>query len=134
MNDVKPLDEIDSYVLFSEHEDVFLFDKDLNKEVWRTSMYGNVTCGLLGLVNEWAAISGERLLIWVDNKFQEINDPEMIWIHDMRQISDDEIEILTDPWSDNSAVWKLNVRTFVKRKIKKFDKYRNSPYQEKIEW
>lgn len=97
-------------------------------------MYGNASCGLVGLINEWAAIGGERLVIWFDNKLQEINDPKLIWIHDMRQVGDEEIEILTDPRLDNSAVWKLNLRTLAKRKIKNFEEHRDKPYQEKIEW
>ena len=133
MNDIKPLDEIDSYVLFSEHEDVFLFDKDLNKEIWRTSIYGNATCGVLGL-NKWAVIGGEHLIIWKNNKFQKIKDPELMWAHEMRQVENDIIEILIDPWSERSAIWSLNVKTLVKEKIKDFEEYKNKPYQEKIEW
>lgn len=134
MKDVKPLDEIDSYMLFSQHEDVFLFDKDSNKEVWRTSMYGNATCGLLGLVNEWAVIGGEHLIVWIDNKLNPITDTELKWIHDLRQIGDDEIEILIDPWSERSAVWQLNLKTFKKTRIKDFNDYKDQPYQDKVNW
>ena len=134
MIDIKPLDEIDSYVLFSEHEDVFLFDKDLNKEIWRTSIYGNATCGVLGLVNKWVVIGGEHLIIWKNNKLQKIKDPELMWAHEMRQVENDIIEILIDPWSKRSAIWSLNVKTLVKKKIKDFEEYKNKPYQEKIEW
>ena len=134
MNDLKLLDEIDSYVLLSEHEDIFLFDKDLNKEVWRISMYGNATCGLLGLVNEWAVIGGEYLIIWIDNKLQEINDPELMWVHEMRQIGDNEIEILIDPWSKKSAVWKFNLQTFSKTKVRDFKSYCDRPFEEKVNW
>ena len=134
MNNVKPLDEIDSYVLFSEHEDIFLFDKDLNEEVWRTSMYGNATCGVLGRTSEWAVIGGEHLVIWIDNKLQEVNDPELMWAHEMRQTGDDEIEILIDPWSEKSAIWKFNLKTFSKSKVRDFKDYYDKPFEEKVNW
>lgn len=134
MKDLKSLDEIDSYILFTECEDVILFDKDLNKEIWRTSMPGNAHCGLLGLVNEWAVIGGEQLIIWIDNKLNRIADSDLKWIHDMRQVGDDEIKILTDPWLNNSAIWNFNVRTLKKSKIKDFNNYKEKPYQDKVEW
>ena len=134
MKDVKTLDEIDSYVLFSEHEDVFLFDKDSNREVWRTSMYGNATCGLLGLVNEWAVIGGKHLIIWINNKLQEIKEPDLKWIHDMRQTGDYEIEILIDPWSEKSAIWNLNIQTLKKSKVADFNDYKEKPYQDSVAW
>ncbi len=55
----RPLSETDSYVLFQEYEYVFLFDKDINNEIWKTYMvYGDATCGVIGLSNEWALIGG----------------------------------------------------------------------------
>ena len=134
MNNLIPLDETDSYVLFSEHEDIFLFDKDLNKEVWRISMYGNATCGILGLVNEWAVVGGENLIIWINNKFYEVKEPLYKWIYDMRQIGDDEIEFLIDPWSEKSAIWIINVKTMEISKIKDFTQYKGKPYQDNLEW
>lgn len=134
MGNVIPLDEVDSYVLFSEQEEVFLFDKDINKELWRTSMYGNATCGIVGLVNDWAVVGGEYLIIWIDNVLSKIEEPDLKGIHDIRQTGDDEIEILTDPWSEKSAIWKLNLRTLNKSKIKDFNNYKEKPYQDNVEW
>ena len=134
MNDVKPLDENDSYVLLLENEDIFLFDKELSTEVWRTSMYGNATCGLLGLVSGWAVIGGEHLVIWVENKLYEISVPELMWVHDLRQVGDYEIEILIDPWHEKSAIWKFNLKTFSKSKVQDFKEYYDKPFQEAINW
>ncbi len=134
MSNARPLDENDSYVLFTEHEDVFLFDKDLNTEVWRTSMYGDATCGLLGLVNNWAVVGGENLVIWVDNQFKIIDDSDLRWVHDMRQIGDDEIEILIDPWSEKASLWSFNLKTLQKNKIRDFKDYRDKPYKDEVKW
>jgi hypothetical protein len=134
MRNVKPLDETDSYVLFKEHEDVFLFDKDLNIEVWRTQFYGEAICGIVGLKNEWAVIGGEHLIVWSNGKLKTIDDFELKWIHDLRQIDDNEVEILIDPWSQNSSIWKFNVHTFCKSKIKDFKDYKDKPYSNEVKW
>ncbi len=134
MSTVIPLDENDSYVLFREYEDIFLFDKHLNTEVWRTSMYGDATCGLLGLVNEWAIVGGENLILWVNNQFKKIDDPDLNWIFDMRQIGDNEIEILIDPWSEKSSIWSFNLETLQKTKIRDFNEYRHKPYEDEVKW
>lgn len=134
MRNVRPLDETDSYVLFSEHEDVFLFDKDFNAEVWRTQMYGEATCGILGIVNEWAVVGGEQLIVWANQKLEIINDPEIKWIHEVRRSNDDEFEILIDPWSKNSAIWKFDIKTFSKYKIRDFVDYKDKPYTKDIKW
>src|SRR6478735_11664131 len=97
-----PLCETDSYVLFQEHEDVFLFDKDMNEEVWRTDLYGNSACGLIGISNEWVVAGGENLIVWINNKLKIVEDVDLKWIVDMRQVAKDEIHILTDPWKEGS--------------------------------
>lgn len=113
-----PLSETDTYVLFREHNYVFLFDKDANQNLWQIDFYGDPTCGLLGLVNDWAVVGGDRLLIWKDNTLTFIDDPELFWITDMRQTGDDEIEILTDPWGEHPAIWKLDVMTGARSKLR----------------
>jgi hypothetical protein len=130
-----PLSEIDIYVLFKEHDEVFLFDKDANEEVWRVSFYGEATIGFLGLVNEWAMVGGDRILIWKNhNEFKFIEDPDLIWIHDIRQVEDDEVEVLTDPLGENSAIWRFNIQTEEKVKIRDFADYQGREYTDSIEW
>ncbi|HTF82664.1 MAG TPA: hypothetical protein VL947_13100 [Cytophagales bacterium] len=62
-----PLSETDSYVLFLDQESIFLFGKDVNEEIWRTEMYGNVMCGLIDIANNWVVAGGKDLLVWKDN-------------------------------------------------------------------
>jgi hypothetical protein len=131
----RPLSETDLYVLFQEQEDVFLFDKDLNKEIWRTHLYGNATSGLIDLSNEWAMACGEKLILWKNNKLKTIEDKELAWIHDVRQVAKNEVEILTDPWREGSAVWLYSVMTEDKTKIRDFPDYYNSKeYTDDVRW
>jgi len=130
----KPLDETDMYVLFHEHEDIFLFAKDANLEVCRTSMYGNPTCGIIGHSNEWAIIGGECLILWKNNELKIIDEADLTWIHNIRTVGPNEVEILTDPWSVHSAVWRFDIFTEEKIKIKDFPDYRDKEYTDNINW
>lgn len=130
-----PLSETDIHVLFKEQDEVFLFDKDANEEVWRVSFYGEATIGFLGLVNDWAIVVGDRLLIWKNHsELKFIEDPDLIWIHDIRQVEDDEVEILTDPWGEKPAIWRLNIQTEEKVKVRDFEDYIGKEYREFVVW
>ncbi len=130
----KPLSETDSFILFQEHEDIFLFDKDTNSEIWRTSMYGNATCGLVSVSNEWAIAGGQKLILWKNDIVEKIDDEDLQWIYDMRQIGETEVHILTDPWKYDAAIWLYNIETGDKRKIRNFDDYKRKEYAENILW
>jgi hypothetical protein len=134
MNTIIPLAEGDMYVLFKEFEDVFLFEKDTNKELWRISLYGDATGGLIGLVNDWVVVGGEKLIIWSEGKLETIEDSELTWIFDLRQIGDDEIQILTDPWTSNSAIWSFDIISKRKVKIRNFNDYVDKPYSDNVIW
>ena len=129
-----PLSETDNHVLFKEHEEVFLFDKDSNEEIWRTSFYGEANIGFLGLVSDWAIVGGDRLLLWKSNELKFIEDPDLIWIHDIRQVEDDVVEILTDPWGEQPAIWKFDVLSEQKVKIRDFEDYKEKEYTDLVEW
>jgi len=132
--DTKPIDETDLYVLFKEYEDVFLFEKDSNRELWRTSIYGEATCGLIGLSNEWLIAGGEKIILWKNEKLTELEDEDLKFTHSMRQTGENEVEILTDPWSDHSAIWKFNIITESKLKIRDFNEYIGKVYTENVIW
>ncbi|WP_430403739.1 hypothetical protein [Fluviicola sp.] len=129
-----PLSETDVHVLFKDQEDVFLFDKDSHAETWRISFDGEASIGFLGLVNEWAIVGGDRLLVWKNNELKFIEDPDLICIHDIRQIEDDVVEILTDPWGDQPAIWKFSIQTEKKEKVREFNEYKEKEYAEKVDW
>lgn len=134
MSNAVPLDENDLYILFKEFEDVFLFEKDTNKELWRVSMQGEAQCGIIGLVEEWALAGGELLIVWRDDEPQILDDPELRWIHDLRQVGDYEVEILIDPWSSQSAIWRLDIKSLSKSKMRDFKDYEDKEYTEKVIW
>jgi len=133
-NNIRQLDETDLYVLLSEYEDTFLVEKKTNKELWRTSFYGDAECGLIGLTQDWAVVGGEHVALWVNGKLTVIEDEDLKWIHDIRQIGDYEIEILIDPWSENSAIWRFDVLSQSKIKVRDFDDYKGKASTDNVEW
>ncbi len=128
------LDETDMYVLFQEFDNVFLFEKDSNSEIWRTSMYEGATCGLIGLTNEWALIGGDEFIIWKNDRLKSVTDPDLRWIHDFKRIGETEVSILTDPWKEDSALWQFDVYTEEKIKIRDFPDYQLKAYTKDVEW
>jgi hypothetical protein len=130
----RPLDETDIYVLFQEFEDVFLFEKDSNSELWRTSMYGDAICGLIGLSNEWVIAGGAELILWKNNHLKFIQDKDLQWVYDVRHTGENEVQLLTDPWKENAAVWRFDILTEEKNKIRDFPDYLTKEYTDKVEW
>jgi hypothetical protein len=130
----RPLDETDLYVLFQEQEDVFLVEKGTNAELWRTWMYGNPTCGVIGRSNEWVIVGGEKLIVWRNAELKVINDTDLNWIHRIRQTGETQIQMLTDPWEENASIWSYDIYMEEKIKIRDFPDYRLKEYTEDIEW
>lgn len=133
MTNRKKITETALYVLYSEFEDVFLIDKNSQKELFRTSFYGDASCGLIAQ-QEWVVVAGNNLVIWIDKKLITINDDELKWIAEIRQIGDYEVEILTDPWGENPVIWKFNILNKTKVKVRDFYDYKNKKYTENIKW
>ncbi|MGD1837575.1 MAG: hypothetical protein ACPKPY_05905 [Nitrososphaeraceae archaeon] len=44
------------------------------------------------------------------------------------------IEILTDPWSEKSAIWEFDIDSLEFVKIRDFIKYQKTEFTNKIEW
>ena len=59
----------------------------------------------------------EKLILWKNGKLKIIEDNDLRWIHDVRQIAETEVQILTDPWRDGSAIWLFDVQAEDKKKI-----------------
>ncbi|KXX66560.1 hypothetical protein [Flammeovirga sp. SJP92] len=134
---MKTLFETEKLKITYEFERVFLIEKPSGKMLLSDDFYGNPNCGLISVSNKWAIIGGEHLTVW-----KKINIPptekfiveHFEWIHDMRLKSNNSIELLTDPWSESSAVWELDIETMTFMKIKDFKDYIGKAYCEQVEW
>ncbi|HTF82663.1 MAG TPA: hypothetical protein VL947_13095 [Cytophagales bacterium] len=60
-------------------------------------------------------------------------DKELKGIYDIRQVGESEIEILTDPWAENAAIWRYNIITEHKTKIRDFPDYKEKEYTQEVQ-
>ena len=126
--------ETDKLKLENEFEATFLTDKKSGQTLMEDDFYGDPNCGLIDKDNKWAIVAGEHLTIWTPKKWTRINDEELKWVHSIRIKNSETVEILTDPWNDNSAIWEIDTKTFDFKKIKDFEDYKDKGYSENVIW
>ena len=126
--------ETDRLKLENEYEATFLTDKLTGKTLLEDDFYGDPNCGLIDKDNKWAIVAGEHLTIWTPKKWKRIEDEDLNWIHSIRIKNFETVQILTDPWKSNSAIWEINVKTFEFRKVRDFKDYKDQEYSENVNW
>lgn len=97
------------------------------------SFYKDPDCGLIDQDNKWSLVGGSILILW-NKKILEINDANLCWINATRQTDTNKVQILTDPFANNSAIWEMDTLTTKFRKIGDFDNYKNKKYTDFIKW
>ncbi len=116
------------------YELAYLVDKATDTILFEDDFYGDPECGLIDHNERWLIIAGDHLTLWRNNELTKFSSATFKDIHAVRQIDNDEVEILTDPWSSISAIWKLNVESKELIRVKDFDKYFNQEYTADIIW
>jgi hypothetical protein len=132
--DMHILDETDRYFIGHIFEDAFLIDKRNGEEILHDDFYGDPSCGLISKKGDWAVVAGEHITIWKKGKITKINQEETQWVYAIRTNDDQIIEILIDPWSKNSAIWTLDIKTYELKKVKSFDDYRDKELTDDVVW
>jgi len=121
-------------------ETAYCYNK-LTKEEFAIFQFDNdPTCALVGKNNDWCLIGGDVLVLrtWVDNTLRILGELKNIYA--LKIIDDYTIQILTDPWTEQSAIWKLEIdltrltRPTSLSKIKDFKEYVDKEYTEQIVW
>ncbi|NOS94518.1 MAG: hypothetical protein HOP30_21615 [Cyclobacteriaceae bacterium] len=128
------LDETDKYFIGHIYEDAYLIDKRIGEELVHDDFYGDPTCGVISKNNEWAIIAGEHLTIWRNGKTVRMNNEDLRWIHAIRTLDQQTVEMLINPWAPNAAIWILEVATLQFKKLRDFQDYQEKEYTEEIVW
>ncbi|WP_089897517.1 hypothetical protein [Chitinophaga arvensicola] len=63
-----------------------------------------------------------------------ISDIDLKVVVDMRQLTEQKVHCLTDPWSVDAAVWEIDTNTLTTKKIKPFTDYFHQPFTEDVIW
>lgn len=86
---------------------------------------------LLSNDNSWSVVGGEILIFIKDFKLISINEIKDIFA--LKPMDENNIQILTDLWAEDSSIWQLNIESMECIRIQSFDKYKEE-YTEDIDW
>ena len=130
----KILCETEKLVLGHIFEDAYLTIKETNETINLGDFYGDPDCGLISKSNDWCIVGGSTLIVWARNEILKIKDDDLRWVFDIRQIDQHKVELLIDPWADNSSIWEFDIITKEKNKIKDFPDYKDKEYTDSVAW
>lgn len=126
------LAETENLQLVYHFEKGFLIDK-VNKQAYALGwFYGDPSCGIIDPKNQWAIIAGTDLFVLWSNG--EVIPLPFNNAHQMKLDNPAKVLILTDPWTEDSAIWSFDVQTRLFEKMKDFPEYREREYTEDIIW
>jgi len=126
--------ETDIYICGHIFERAFLIDKIKEKSMILGEFYGDPTCAIIDLENKWCLVGGSTMFLWTAEKTNEIKDNNLKWALKLRQIEPNKVQILIDPWSDNSSIWEFDIMLIQSKKISDFNYYKDKEYSEIINW
>ncbi len=127
--------ETDKLKIEHEFENTRLVDKMTGKVLLEDDFYGEPDVALIDKNNKCAIVANLHLSIWTDTgRTASIQTKEFRWIHSLRVKTERIVEVLTDPWSEISAIWELDIETFDTNKIKNFTDYHLKEHIENIIW
>ncbi|MDU1891035.1 MAG: hypothetical protein E6767_10120 [Dysgonomonas sp.] len=116
-------------------EDTYLLRKRTKEYYYLCSFYGDPTCALIDYNNSFCLVGGvDNIILWKENKIINIGKDMLYPTFDIRQKGYSTVEILTDPWSGNPAIWVVDIKTLAIQKRRDFFEYKNKEYTENIEW
>ncbi|PHS03190.1 MAG: hypothetical protein COA88_15975 [Kordia sp.] len=131
---MKILHETEKLKLEFEYELAHLIEKSSGRILFKDNFYGDPNCGIIDSENKWAIIGGIHLTLWTPSETKKYRNESFERIHSLRIKDKETVEILTDPWSEKSSVWELNVNNSKLIKTKDFTDYINKEYTESIKW
>ena len=131
---MKVLDETRRLKLAYHYETISLVDKQSGQVLMEGELYGDPTCGLIDERNQWAIVGGEYLSIWTPERTKHWIEQAPRWIHAVREARRGLVEVLTDPWGTDPAIWTLDTTTFALRKERNFLDYQGTPYVDDVLW
>ena len=125
------LAQTENMIIGHVYETAYIIRWLMDKEIDLGNFYGEPTCALISPKEDWCLVGGEKLILWKQGKKIQFDISDT---HDIRLIDKDIVEILTDPWSENSGIWRINIATRKVDFAREFLDYKNKEYSEKVDW
>lgn len=121
-------------------ETAYCYNKLIKEEFAIFHFDNDPTCAFVGKNNDCCLIGGDVLILktCVDNTLRFIG--ELKDIYGLKAIEAYTVQILTDPWAEQAAIWQLDIdltkltRPTSLFKVKDFKDYIDKPYTEQVEW
>jgi hypothetical protein len=121
-------------------ESAYCYNKLTKDEFGIFEFDNDPTCAAVGKNIDWCLIGGDVLILktWIDKTLRIIGDLKNIY--GLKTIDAYTIQILTDPWAEQAAIWQLEIdldklaRPISLIKVKDFKEYFDKPYEEQIDW
>src|SRR6185503_9539861 len=130
----RKLDENHSFLMGHLFEMIYLINKKRKKQICLGGLYGDPACGIVSSNSKWCMVGGSEIIIWKEGgAINFISDKPLNWVQDSRQAGPFEVELLIDPWSDQAAIWYLNIDTLERCKIRPLEPYTCERY-DNVEW
>lgn len=129
------LDETDELVLGHRSEDAYLLRKCDSRCLFEDDFYGDPSCGYISRQHTWAVVAGEHVAVWrASSENILLPSTALQWVHAVRLVDADLLELLTDPWGKHPAVWRLAPLTGTYWKVTDFLTYQQQPYTDHVIW
>jgi len=126
------LAKTEKYTLGHFWNDALIYNNITKETIHTEEFVGDPECGLIIQNEETFIIGGYVLICFKKGKRVEISSIRDV--EDMRIVNKNIVEILIDPWSDNSVIWELNIQSMNFVKKKDFNKYKKRKYSNHIDW
>lgn len=129
------LDETDALLLGHQWEEAYLLRKQDNRCLFEADFYGDPSCGYISRQHTWAVVAGEYVAVWRAAGEPILLPPTTVqWVHAVRLVVPDVLELLTDPWGEHPAIWRLSPLTGTYWKVTDFLHYQQQPYTDHVSW
>lgn len=124
------------FIIEKSYEEVYLIETVSQNKIKLGDFYGDTSCGLISQDEKWCLAGGETLVLWDMKANLLVNwiDKDITWVMDLKQIGNHKFQVLTDPWSETSAIWEIDTKHKTTHKIQSFTKYLDTAYTENIDW
>ncbi len=121
-------------------EAAYCYNKLTKEELGIYDFDYDPTCAIVGKNNDWCLIGGDTLVLktWIDKTLRIFEKLRNIW--GLKTVDDYTVQILTDPWDEQSAIWQLEIdlsrlsRPVSLFKIRDFKEYIDKEYTDDVLW